>query len=291
MHICVSCNYKFDNKYELEHHTLLHAEKSYNCENCEMSFLKRSELARHSNKCHNNDVIQKYGIIDRKSASGKIQYSPYARRSDNFNGYKTKELIQRKPSNNDDDIDYEQVQYDPNDSISSKWSTYSVSSSCYSRPQSIQNGFSRTSIDDITDVENIDSENLNGFDEQITNSLDDYDIFSIDILDENETFKVFNETQYNKSMDDGVENGISKTMESIDLGKNIEINVNECLISVSIEIIDKYLPPYDELFEKYLSHNNNVHINDSNNINLTNNSFNISDDDDDDDVQMLSSFE
>lgn len=273
LHICVSCNYKFDNKYELEHHTLLHAEKSFSCDWCEMSFLKRSELARHVNKCHHNDVVQKYGIIDRVSAVGKTQYSPYARRSDDFKGYKTKELIQKKRTNEDDDFDYEQLMYRPNGSVSSKWSVYSVSSSCYSRTQSIPNGFPRPSIEEPTEVDDNEPEQWNGVSAEPSHSLDCFDIFSVDLLGCDESFQALagQDDQAMPIDDDGI------TVECIDLRPITHTETNRCLISFSIEIIDKYLPPYDELFEKYLPHSNLVHRSDSN--------------ESEDDVQMMSSFE
>lgn len=92
-HLCVSCKGQFNNRYELEIHTRLHAEKSHACVYCEMSFLKTDELENHILKDHKYDKFKKHGILERLTSSrtgdanrNKIQ---------EFQGYKTKELIQR----------------------------------------------------------------------------------------------------------------------------------------------------------------------------------------------------
>lgn len=93
LHVCINCNSQFDNKYELEHHTLSHAEKSYYCKSCGMSFLKPAELVEHAHTKHKTNMKRKKNIFERRGEGNA--HSP---KSYQFNGYKTKELIQPRVS-------------------------------------------------------------------------------------------------------------------------------------------------------------------------------------------------
>lgn len=97
LHICINCDYKFDNKYELEHHILSHAEKSYYCQFCYMSFLKRTELEEHTQVKHKTNTTQKKIIFERFTVHEKNNTG--LRKTYKFNGYQSKELIQPRISN------------------------------------------------------------------------------------------------------------------------------------------------------------------------------------------------
>lgn len=247
-----------------------------------MSFLKRAELGRHINSFHQSDVIQKYGIIDRITAVGKSHDSPYLRKPNNFNGYKSKELIQHAPSpentttsNHDADNPRKlTTTTNKNQHPHTKWSAYSVSSSCYSRaitPKS-RYGDDDDGYDDEEDCVPIDDDTQNST-SYIGNGsftrrplppgpLECFDVFSVDALGINEeplqtsttlTTKLHMPTALTTDTDAAIRNGNG---HDIDDGEHLQLprrKNNRSLIALHIDLFDKYIPPYDELFEKYLS--------------------------------------
>lgn len=62
-----------------------------------MTFLKRVERANHINRMHHGEVIHRFGIIERFAFPGKSSVNPYLRKSDTFEGYKSKDMIQTAP--------------------------------------------------------------------------------------------------------------------------------------------------------------------------------------------------
>lgn len=266
----------------MEHHTLLHAEKSFNCAFCEMSFLKRSELGRHINSFHQSDVIQKYGIIDRITAVGKSHDSPYLRKPNNFNGYKSKELIQHAPTTEDtstpnhDADNHRKLPTSNKDRTphTAKWSAYSVSSSCYSRaitPKS-RYGDDDDGYGDEEDCIRVeddtqDSTSFNNGNGSFIRRpmppgpLELFDVFSIDALGMDEEPLRTSTPSVAKSLtppvsttntDEPIRNGNG---HDIDDGDHLQLprrKNNRSLIAFHIDLFDKYIPPYDELFEKYL---------------------------------------
>lgn len=257
----------------MEHHTLLHAEKSFNCAYCEMSFLKRAELGRHINGFHQSDVIQKYGIIDRIAAVGKSHDSPYLRKPNNFNGYKSKELIQHAPSPDDKTTPNHTI--DKNRKPQSKWSVYSVSSSCYSH--AITHNSRHVDNDDgyedddncvLIDEDTQDPGNCNGNGSILRRSLppgplECFNVFSVDSLgmddalgDETPTLPkllapLLMPTA--QTPNEHIQNG--NGLDIVD-GNQLQLpqrKNNRNLIALPIDFFDKYIPPYDELFEKYLT--------------------------------------
>lgn len=97
LQLCILCNQRFEYKFELQIHTQSHAEKSFDCDYCDMTFLKRVERANHINRMHHGEVIHRFGIIERFAFPGKSSINPYLRKSDIFEGYKSKDMIQTAP--------------------------------------------------------------------------------------------------------------------------------------------------------------------------------------------------
>lgn len=278
LHICINCNYKFDNKYELEHHTLLHAEKSFPCAYCEMSFLKRAELARHINTMHQNDAVQKYGIIDRIAAAGKTQPSPYLRRPNNFEGYQSKEMIQRAPaSENSSTISQNNNNHSNHTShrrsaVTKRhrklWSSvYSVSSSCYSLAKSKYDEYD----DEFDDDDDDDEDSYNG-NRIVTRTplppgpLECFDVFSIDTLGMDEELSCTTKRFTSTDLMTPIRNGGG----DIDDGDHLDLprrEKNRTLIALNIDLFDKYIPPYDVLFEKYLTNKKHDERNERNETN------------------------
>lgn len=244
-----------------------------------MSFLKRAELGRHINSFHQSDVIQKYGIIDRITAVGKSQDSPYLRKPNNFNGYKSKELIQHAPSpddtsapNHDADNHRNLPATNKHRKPNSKWSAYSVSSSCYSRAITPRYGDDDDGYDDeedcvLNDDDTQDPANYNGNGSFIRRPLppgplECFDVFSIDALGMNEeplrtstppVTKLLAAIATTTDAGEPIRNGNG---HDIDDGDQLQLprrKTNRSLIALHIDLIDKYIPPYDILFEKYLT--------------------------------------
>lgn len=100
-YLCVNCEHIFENAYELEYHILLHTEQTHNCEYCPMSFLKPTELLRHTKKRHRNDPPPKKGVLERydvviQPIEGQEGAMPVAGPKP-FTGYQRKDLIQPVP--------------------------------------------------------------------------------------------------------------------------------------------------------------------------------------------------
>lgn len=329
----------------MEHHTLLHAEKSFNCDYCEMSFLKRAELERHINGFHQSDVIQKYGIIDRVTAIGKSQASPYLRKLNDFIGYKSKELIQTpspetKVSNRNaltnqlSSIRFNSRIENRNGASTnpkSNWNVYSVGSR-YSKsssgnvPQNQIQQFTprkiiRRTSDDIAYNRNhtelsahstyndytgspvpfyVNDSNSSG-DDKSTNinrivakrsntpqePLECFDVFSVQTLGLDEPLtslsiklnSLYSEKMYSSKtkFSANYKNGIDNKCNGAAVrgggsgDNNIDLQlprrkINRSLITLPIILMDKYIPPYDVLFEKYLTNKNVVMENDETNV-------------------------
>lgn len=241
----------------MEHHTLLHAEKSYNCNYCDMSFLKRAEREHHVRRAHQHEVVQKNGIIDRKAAAGKSQYSPYVKKGRDFKGYKTKELIQkRNPDTDNDDTESIWTQRMHTSSpTSSKWSAYSMSSSsCYSTLKNHANGLMRSDVEDGDDneIDETDADETELPSEPVPVTTDQAE--SIETMETTRAVETVDEIETDDAMEpiENIENiETSEAIETVEVSATDEPNdsdeplVDEALDSYDIFSID--FPETDSL--------------------------------------------
>lgn len=312
-HLCISCHYKFEDKYELEHHTLLHTEKSFNCNYCYMSFLKRAEIERHVRREHSNEPL-----VNKTSAIEIIYGAPAPKRLKEFNGYKCKELIQNfststmSPNNTTSSFNghivlRREAEYKIKENkrlyqtrLANQWENYSTGSSCSSKssgrssrnktPTKLvrESTTTRYPNNNYREIKNklMNDNNQKRINSRIepefdtrsnassisdgTDSLASYPSLytscesldtiepsirseiSTPVFDGNQSPSYTNEDSLPESM----LTNYSLTDSEMQLdSQSLPENNN---ISPSEDLPDKYIPPYDLLFEKYLTDDEEV---------------------------------